>query len=86
MRVNHFTTLQTGLPAAADANGAARPIEDSKGKYSRAHRCASTGFSHAAVTHVTAHSSLFWKPDEVQGGTEYRLTPVSEVAGRIEDD
>ena len=31
--------------------------------------CASTGFSHAAVTCVTAHSSPFWKPNEVQGGT-----------------
>jgi hypothetical protein len=46
--------------------------------------CASTGFSHATVTCVTAHSSPFWKPDEVQGGTGYRLTPVAEVAGRIE--
>ncbi len=39
---------------------------------------------HAAVTRVTAHSSPFWKPDEVQGGTGYRLTPVPDVAGRIE--
>jgi hypothetical protein len=46
--------------------------------------CASTGFSHAAVTYVTTHSSPFWKPDEVQANTGYRLTPVLEVASRIE--
>ena len=50
---------------------------------SRVLPCASTGFSHAAVTCVTAHSSPFWKHDEVQDGTGYRLTPVPEVAGSI---
>src|SRR5215467_13343237 len=54
-----------------------------RSQISRVLPCAPTGFSHAAVTCVTAHSSPFWKLDEVQGGTGYQLTPVLEVAGRI---
>jgi hypothetical protein len=48
--------------------------------------CAPTDFSHAPVTYVTAHSSPFWKPDEVQGDTKYRLTPVPEGQAASGDD